>query len=202
MNHFNYTFWDERYSSDEFVYGKKPNEFFKDNLEKLSPGRILLPGEGEGRNAVFAARLGWIVDALDQSIVGKLKAEKLANESGVKINYNVCDLNDYQYEEDFYDVVAVVFVHFPLEQRIKIHSGLVKSLKKDGTLILEMYNKDQLGKESGGPQNYDMLYSNQDIERDFKALRTVLLENKITYLDEGPKHSGEASVIRYIGIKS
>lgn len=201
MSQFNYTFWDERYSSDEFVYGKEPNEFFKKNLEKLSPGKILLPGEGEGRNAVFAARLGWNVDALDQSIVGKLKAEKLANEFGVKINYNICDLNDYQYEEDFYDAVAIIFVHFHLEHRARIHGKLVKSLKKNGILILEMYNKEQLGKKSGGPQDYDMLYSNIDIERDFNSLKTILLKNEITFLNEGSKHSGEASVIRFIGIK-
>ena len=84
MNKFNYNFWDERYSTDEFIYGKEPNEFFRENLLKIRPGKLFLPGEGEGRNAVFAAKNGWTVDATDQSEIGKLKALKLASESGSK----------------------------------------------------------------------------------------------------------------------
>lgn len=201
MTQFNNNFWDERYSTEEFVYGKEPNEFFKENIQKLAPGRLLLPGEGEGRNAVYAARLGWQVDAVDQSIVGKLKAEKLAEEFGVKLNYIVGDLGDFHFKENYYDAVAVIFVHLPPDLRIKIHGEIVKSLKNNGVLILEMYNKEQLGKDSGGPQSFDMLYSDKDIERDFNSLQTILFENRIVFLNEGPKHSGEASVIRYIGVK-
>ena len=71
-------FWDERYSNKEFVYGTLPNQFFKDQLDKLKPGKILMVGEGEGRNAVYAAKLGWQVDAIDSSNVAKEKAAKLA----------------------------------------------------------------------------------------------------------------------------
>jgi SAM-dependent methyltransferase len=202
MTQFNNNFWDERYSTEEYVYGKAPNEFFEKHLSKLKPGRLLLPGEGEGRNAVFAARLGWQVDATDQSIVAKSKAEKLANEFGVKINYSVCDINNYVFHENCYDAAAIIFFHLPGDIRSDINKKIFKSLKPDGTLILEMFNKGQLGRETGGPQDSDMLYSTEDIERDFSSLTTILLESKIITLDEGPKHSGEASVIRYIGIKN
>lgn len=201
MTRFNNNFWDDRYSTDEFIYGKEPNEFFKENIDKLPPGKLLLPGEGEGRNAVYAARLGWIVDATDQSKVAKLKAEKLANEFGVKINYSVCDIKDYIFKENYYDAAAVIFFHKPMEMRPEIHRKIVNSLKTNGVLIFEMFNKEQLGRDTGGPQNYDMLYSTEDIERDFSSLKSLFLENKMIYLDEGPKHSGEASVLRYVGIK-
>lgn len=201
MTQFNNNFWDDRYSTDEFVYGTEPNEFFKENIDKLPPGKLLLPGEGEGRNAVYAARLGWIVDATDQSKVAKLKAEKLANEFGVKINYSVCDIKDYIFKENYYDAAAVIFFHKPMEMRPEIHRKIVNSLKTNGVLIFEMFNKEQLGRDTGGPQNYDMLYSTEDIERDFSSLKSLFLENKMIYLDEGPKHSGEASVLRYVGIK-
>lgn len=202
MTQFNNNFWDERYSTEEYVYGKTPNEFFKEHLSKLKPGKLLLTGEGEGRNAVFAARLGWNVDATDQSIVAKSKAEKLANEYAVKINYTVCHIKDYIFRVHYYDAAALIFFHKPLEIRSEIHKNIVNSLKSQGVLIFEMFNKGQLGRETGGPQDYDMLYSTEDIERDFSSLRTVLLENQIITLTEGPKHSGEASVIRYIGIKN
>lgn len=86
-------FWDSRYSEPEFAYGTEPNEFFKSKIEKLAPGNILLLGEGEGRNAVFAANSGWEVTAVDYSNVAKLKAEKLS--ATKNINYIIRDLADY-----------------------------------------------------------------------------------------------------------
>ena len=201
MTQFNNNFWDERYSTEEFIYGKEPNEFFKENVEKIKPGRLFLPGEGEGRNAVFAARLGWQVDATDQSFTAKSKAEKLANEHEVKINYTVCDIKNYVFHENYYDAAALIFFHLPIEIRSEIHKKILNSLKSESTLIFEMFNNGQLGRETGGPQDSNMLYSTEDIESDFSSLKTILLENKIIALNEGPKHSGEASVIRYIGKK-
>lgn len=201
MTQFNNNFWDQRYDTAEFIYGKEPNEFFKENIEKLNPGKLLLPGEGEGRNSVFASRLSWTVDATDQSSVGKRKAEKLADEFGVKINYTVCDINDFQFKVNHYDAAAIIFVHLPIDLRIDIHKKIVKSIKHSGVIIFEVFSKEQYGKDSGGPQSSDMLYSIEDIERDFNSLRTIYLESKTVYLNEGRKHSGESSIIRYVGIK-
>lgn len=202
MTEYNNSFWDERYSTEEFIYGKEPNEFLKECLEKLNPGKLFLPGAGEGRNAVFAAKLGWQVEAVDQSIIARSKALNLADENNVKINYSVCDINNYEFKENYYDAAAIIFFHLPFDIRTGIHRKIVSSLKDCGIIILEMFNKEQLGRGSGGPQDYDMLYSTEDIEKDFSSLRTILLENKIVTLNEGAKHSGDASVIRYIGIKS
>ena len=52
-------FWDTRYAEIDFAYGKTPNTFFKDSIDKLTPGKLLLPADGEGRNAVYAATKGW-----------------------------------------------------------------------------------------------------------------------------------------------
>lgn len=202
MTEYNDSFWDERYSTEEFIYGKEPNKFFKECLEKLKPGKLFLPGEGEGRNAVFAAKLGWQVEAVDQSIIARSKALNLADENNVKINYSVCEINNYEFKVNYYDAVAIIFFHLTFDIRTAIHKKIVNSLKDGGIIILEMFNKDQLGRDSGGPQDYNMLYSTDDIERDFSSLRTLLLENKVITLNEGAKHSGEASVIRYVGIKS
>lgn len=70
--------WDDRYSEKEFAYGEEPNNYLKEQLSKLTPGPILFPAEGEVRNAVFAAKMGWNVSAFDISIKGKTKAIKLA----------------------------------------------------------------------------------------------------------------------------
>jgi len=202
MSDFKSNFWDERYSSDEYVYGTEPNQFFKEQLQKIIPaGKLLLPGEGEGRNAVFAAKLGWIVNAFDQSPIAKIKAEKLAEVNRVKIQYSNIDLGEFNSQKNFYDCAAIIFVHLPLNIRSQFHKKIVESLKPNGKIILELFSKNQFGKNSGGPQDLDMLSTIEDIKIDFKDLKPIILKEENIYLEEGEKHSGEASVIRFVGEK-
>lgn len=93
------TFWNQRYRQEAFAYGKAPNQYFKENIQKLNPGKILFPAEGEGRNAVYAAQLGWDVYAFDISEEGKTKAKKWARENKVSINYQVGQLPDLNFWE-------------------------------------------------------------------------------------------------------
>ena len=144
MTEYKTDFWNERYSSDEYVYGTEPNQFFKEQIQKINAsGRLLLPGEGEGRNAVFAAKLGWNVDAFDQSSVAKMKAETLAKLNNVKINYSNVDLGKLIPQKNFYDCAAIIFVHLPPEIRSGFHSKIVESLKPNGKIILELFSKNQ-----------------------------------------------------------
>ena len=201
MNKFGGEFWNERYSSIEFVYGTEPNIFFKDELDKLKTGNILLLGEGEGRNAVYAAVKGWNVDAVDFSIIAKEKALKLAEENSVRINYEITDLSEYKPKSNYYDAAAIIFLHLNPKIRSDVHSKVVDSLIPGGTLILEVYEKKQLGKNSGGPQNIDMLYSKEELQDDFSKMKIISLEKKIITLNESEHHKGEAVVLRLIAVK-
>ncbi len=202
MSDFGSNFWDERYSSMEYVYGTEPNHFFKEQIDKIPVrGKILLPGEGEGRNAVYAAKLGWQVDAFDQSKIAQQKALSLAEKNEVKINYNVINLNKFNPAKEQYDAVAIIFVHLKEDFRQALNKKLIDSLKTGGKIILELFSKRQLGKNSGGPQELTMLYSLDEIERDFRNLKSTMLKEEILYLDESEKHKGEASVIRFVGEK-
>ena len=201
MNNFDSRFWDERFSVKDYIYGTEPNKFFKEYLNKLPPGNILLLGEGEGRNAVYAAKLGWKVDAVDYSKVGKDKAMKLAKKTGVNINYQVSLLQDYSPNKNYYDAIALIFIHLNMQDRSILHQKTINALSKEGTVIMEIYEKDQLGKASGGPQSLEMLYSLDEIKNDFTRLNTIILKKEVVALNEGDKHRGEASVIRYVGKK-
>ena len=106
-------FWDERYAEEQYVYGEEPNEFFKEQLDRLEPNRILLPADGEGRNGVYAAEKGWDVYAFDISNKGKEKADQLAKRKGVSINYEVGPLEEMDYSPESFDVIALIFSHFP-----------------------------------------------------------------------------------------
>lgn len=201
MNIFGGKFWNDRYSSNEFVYGTEPNEFFKKELQKLSSGKLLLIGEGEGRNAVFSAKNGWEVDAIDFSTVAREKAIKFAEKNSVLINYEVSDLTKYKFKQSNYDVVANIYLHLHRSSRKDIYSKSIASLKTGGVFLLEAFEKDQLGRTSGGPQNLEMLYSIEELNKDFKGMEIKLLEKKIITLGEGEHHKGEAAIVRLIAVK-
>ena len=194
-------FWNSRYSEQEFAYGTQPNAFLKEQLEKIKSGTALFLGEGEGRNAVYASKIGWEVDAVDFSSSAKIKALKLAEENKVTINYEVSDLNDYTFKENYYDLVVMIFVHLPLDLRRKVFNKSIQSLNQNGKIIIEAFGKDQINNASGGPRSLDLLYSEKDILDLVNELKTILLESKTFNLDEGEHHKGKADVIRYVGVK-
>ena len=193
--------WDQRYSVKGYVYGEAPNVFFKSQLAKLSPGRILLPCEGEGRNGVYAATLGWSVEAFDGSELGKAKALKLANSQNVHINYLIADAAAIQYPDNSFDVVALIYAHFPDHIRREIHQRAMRWLKPGGRIILEAFNPNQLRNVSGGPKDLSMLYTTDMLQKDFEGLSVGVLETQQVDLNEGKYHDGVADVIRYVGIK-
>jgi SAM-dependent methyltransferase len=195
----NKEFWDNRYGAEEYAYGTKPNEYFKVYLEQLAPGRLLLPAEGEGRNAVYAAKLGWDVYAFDQSVEAKAKALRLADHNQVTINYEVTGIENFQPTTEGFDLIALIYVHMPPEIRTKFHQDLAKMLKPGGNIVLEAFNKKQVSNPSGGPKNDALLYDEPSLRNDFQGLSEISINNEEVVLDEGPFHKGKANVIRMLG---
>jgi len=194
-------FWDKRFSTKEYVYGTEPNDFFREQLKELAPGKILFPAEGEGRNAVYAATKGWEVYAFDPSIEGKKKAEKLAESKNIKINYQTSDYEKIQFNANFFDCMVLIFAHMPPLKREHYHRKLSGFLKPGGTLILKGFSKNQITKNTGGPQNIDMLFSREELSNDFRNYSKLKIEEKEIDLNEGIYHDGIASVIQLIGIR-
>jgi len=193
--------WDERFSSEDYAYGTAPNVFLKEQLDKLGSGRLLMLGEGEGRNAVYAAKMNWQVDAVDFSEQARMKALKLAAKEKVKLNYSISDLIEYKPEKNYYGAIGIIFIHLDKPDAEKIFTSAKDALKKGGVIICEVFSKNQLGKTSGGPKVSDLLYSLDEITGIFKGLETISLEECSVILNEGILHQGEAIVIRYVGKK-
>ena len=193
--------WNARYAGTEFIYGMEPNQFLKHELSKITPGKILFLGEGEGRNAVYAATLGWDVDAVDYSASGKVKAEILAVEKGVTINYCDEDLSTYIPKQNYYNAIVLIYLHLEEELREKVHQKALESLKPGGKIIFEAFEKEQIKNNSGGPKNTDLLYSLQDIVEDFIELEFEKFSKEKVILNEGTGHSGEGIIIRFIGTR-
>ena len=191
--------WEQRYGADEYAYGEEPNAFFKACLDGLPvPGRLLLPADGEGRNAVYAAQRGWQVDAFDFSPAAREKALRLAERHGVHINYEVADYETAHIEPEAYDAVALIFAHKHQSIRRTVHRKLVLALKPGGHLFLEAYSKDQLAYGTGGPPTEQLLYALEDLREDFSALDIVELERVEAEIHEGRYRTGLASVLRLV----
>jgi SAM-dependent methyltransferase len=194
--------WNQRYSQEEYNYGKNPNAFLKEELLKLNPGHILFLGEGEGRNAVYAATLGWKADAIDYSEEGKRKADNLAEEFAVKINYSVRDFVAFTPTENKYDVVGIFFIHIEEEPRRTLFKKVIEALKPSGKIIFECFEKDQINLSSGGPPKPELLYSLEDVVSEFIDLEFEKLSKEKVFLSEGSGHFGEGVVIRFLGSKT
>jgi SAM-dependent methyltransferase len=160
-------------------------------------------GEGEGRNAVYASKLGWQVDALDSSTTAKEKAIRLAEQNHVTINYQVGDIFSYDFPKYAYDAVGIIFLHVNESEKESevLSRNVINALNKNGRIILELFSKNQLGKKSGGPQDLSMLCSIEQVQKNFAALKHEILREENVLLSEGEFHQGEASVIRFVGIK-
>lgn len=193
-------FWDERYGSEDAVYGREPNAFLKEQLADLTPGTILLPCDGEGRNALYAAQQGWEVHSFDYSDEGVAKSLRWASEAGVTVNACVADAFAFEPGQGF-DAVALIYAHMPADRRADFHARAIQWLKPGGTLILEGFNPDQLGNPSGGPKALDMLFTEDMLRADFAGLDFQLCQTAHTTLNEGAYHRGPADVIRLIATR-
>lgn len=78
---------------------------------------------------------------------------------------------------------------------------MADGLAAGGTLFMELYSMEQLGRTSGGPQDEDLLYTMGDVHSWLSDLDMVLLEQREVMLDEGPCHKGLASVVRTVARK-
>lgn len=191
-------FWNERYDADEFVYGKSPNAFFKEQIDQLNPGKILLPADGEGRNSVYAATQGWKATAVDYSKSAKEKALHLAAENEVEVDYHISDLSAFDFGENEYDAAAFIYVHLPRSIIETVYRNVINSVQPGGHIIVEVYSLNQLGKSSGGPKDERVLYSEEKLRQLLKGTNITFLKELEIELNEGAHHVGMASVIRAV----
>lgn len=196
-------FWNTRYGAAGFAYGLVPNRFLVGHIGMLPPGgRVLLPADGEGRNAVYLAKQGFAVTCFDQSDVGVEKARALAARNRVSLTALAADAMDFDYPPGYYDAVALIFAHLPPRVRSHLHAKTMETLKPGGLVLLQAFCPEQLHYASGGPKDPTMLYSEATLRKDFAACAEILLlETAIEILDEGPSHQGDGAVISLVARK-
>jgi SAM-dependent methyltransferase len=198
--------WDQRYSEEGFAYGTDANDFLKSEYYRIPEGgRVLCLAEGEGRNAVFLARQGYTVTAVDQSLVGLQKAERLAVENGVYISTIVADLGDYDLGNEVWDGIVSIAAHIPPLLRKDLHARVVNSLKRNGVFILEAYTERHLDLDGAGgpPSSQKELFMSLDkLKVELDGLEFIIGNEVERHISEGKYHQGESAVVQVVACKT
>ncbi|HTQ10728.1 MAG TPA: class I SAM-dependent methyltransferase [Fimbriimonadaceae bacterium] len=193
--------WQQRYASADYAYGREPNDFLKSEVSRIPRGRILCIGEGEGRNAVFLARQGFQVTAVDGSSNGLDKARRLARESGVEIETTVADLAVYEIGICEWQGIVSIFVHLPDPLRELVHRRVVAGLAAGGAFVLEAYTPRQLEFRTGGPSELSRLAGLDALQRELRGLSFEIGREVERVVKEGTFHSGMSATVQIVARK-
>ena len=190
--------WHERFSTEEYIYGKEPNQFVVEAAQHLPKGKVLCIAEGEGRNSVYLASVGNEVTAWDFAPAGLEKTKRLADEKGVSVTTELHNLADVLWEDEQWDAIVHIFGHFPEDVMNRTLSGIKKALKPGGYYVSELYSKEQLKYGTGGPRDEAMLVDPKEMLRQFDDYFVKHFQIGEVTRVEGQLHTGTAHVVQSI----
>jgi SAM-dependent methyltransferase len=162
--------WDRRYADTEFLWTAEPNRFVVQELSNLRPGRALDLACGEGRNAVWLARRGWQVTAVDFSTIGLDKARQLAEQRGATVDFVLADLLDYEPQRDAYHLVLVVYLQISPDERAAVLLKGCSALAPGGVILVIGHDVSNLSDGIGGPRDPTLLYTPAAIAAELPGL--------------------------------
>lgn len=198
-------FWNERFDTGEFIFGKEPNEYLVQQASQyLKPNSsVLCIADGEGRNGVWLAKQGMHVTGFDVSDIALAKANQFARENHVNIQYSLCDTDGFDWRENAYDAVIGIFIQFAdPEMRARIFKQVHQALKPGGIFILQGYTPKQLEYKTGGPSLLEHLYTEEmirELSQEFEILDLECYEKMLT---EGARHTGMSALLGMVAKKS
>jgi len=196
--------WNKRFENEDYIFGLEVNAYLRAQASRLATGsRVLCVADGEGRNSVWLAQQGMLVDAFDISAVGVAKARKLAANANVTVEFSVADCDQWPWPAETYDAVVAIFVQFadpPMRERL--FANMVRSLKRGGLLVLQGYAPKQLEYKTGGPPMASHLYTADLLRSAFAPLQIIELCEYEAELTEGTQHHGRSALVGLVARKA
>ena len=192
------TDWDARYTEEGWAFGTEPNDFLREEADRLPKGRVLCLAEGQGRNAVWLAQRGHTVTAMDQSRVGLESARELAAERGVEITTVRADLADFEIEPGAWQGIVSIYAHVSGDVRARVHARVERGLAPGGVFVLEAYRPEQIGRGTGGPSEDDRMVNLERLRRELPSLEFLVAREVDREVLEGHRHRGMSSVVQLV----
>lgn len=186
--------WDRRYAEVESLWSARPNRVLVAEVEGLTPGRALDLACGEGRNAIWLAERGWDVTGVDFSQVAIAKARASAERAGVDVDFVCADLLDYEPARGAHDLVVVLFLQLPADERRRVLRRGADALAPGGTLLLVGHDLANLTEGTGGPSDPNVLYTPEDVVSELPGLEVEKAERILRDVDGADRPAIDALV--------
>jgi len=162
--------WDRRYAAVENLWAARPNRFLVAEVSELRPGRALDLASGEGQNAIWLAGIGWDVTGVDYSEVAIAKADARAEREGVDARFVCADLVSYVPEPGAFDLVLLLYLHIPPEERRTVLARAADALAPGGTLLLIGHDLTNMTEGAGGPSDPSIHVTPDEIAAELPGL--------------------------------
>ncbi len=167
---FDQDFWDDLYGSRPALWSGDPNHHLIVEVGGLAAGTALDIGAGEGADAIWLARRGWRVTAIDISTVALERAAEHAAQAGAEVAGSIewlhQDVTEWEPPEGRYDLVSAHYFHLPPPPRPIPLSRMASAVAIGGTLLVVGH---QLNEHSHVPEEYfftgEEVRSHLDTER-------------------------------------
>ncbi|MGS2807219.1 class I SAM-dependent methyltransferase [Nocardia sp. MW-W600-9] len=108
-------FWEDFYRERDQIWTGNANKTLVSEVTELTPGTALDLGCGEGGDAIWLARQGWQVTAVDVSATAMERGARHAADAGVRITWERHDLQT-SFPTGTFDLVSAQFLHSPVER--------------------------------------------------------------------------------------
>jgi 2-polyprenyl-3-methyl-5-hydroxy-6-metoxy-1,4-benzoquinol methylase len=162
--------WNARHGEAGPLFGVDPNRFLVAEVEGLPAGRALDLACGAGRNAVWLAERGWAVTGVDFSEVALENGRGLAAERGVDVEWIQADVREWVPEPSAFDLVVILYLQIPVEERRVVHGGAAASVAPGGTLLVVGHDRENLLSGTGGPRDARVLLDAGEVAAELAGL--------------------------------
>jgi SAM-dependent methyltransferase len=188
--------WDERHAARDPIESHEPDPVLVDLAERLAPGRALDLAAGDGRNAVWLAGRGWTTTGIDFSGVALERARGAADRAGVSVDWIQADLLEWEPEPGSADLVVVMFLHLPPDERRRVLTSAAAALAPGGRLLIVGHDRSNLGRDVPGPKDGAMLHTPDEVVADLPGLLVEAARREDHDVGDGRRSTDSVVVLR------